>query len=307
MAKVKDCPICSLEPLDFSEIGKKDMYRFACKRCGSFLVTKEVLAFDEYRYKLEDPRLSAWVREQKEYNREAPEIWTTTLEDILNNLPQYTPTEKQLILLRAIERRTKYPGAKAGLVSFFDYPIAWATNADELNYYVEALAEREFIYEDRTLGSTKFEAVIRPKGWDYLEKYSLEPAFVDQAFVAMSFSKQLDPAYEKGIKVAVREAGYKPYHVGKQRHMERIDAKIITEIRNSRFLIADVTEQKQGVYFEAGFAIGLKRPVIWSVRKDELEKVHFDTRQYNHITWEKPKDLEEELYYFICATVGKNK
>ena len=45
----------------------------------------------------------------------------------------------------------------------------------------------------------------------------------------------------------------------------RIDAKeyaggvmdeIISEIRRARFVIADCTQQRNGVYFEAGFAIG---------------------------------------------------
>jgi nucleoside 2-deoxyribosyltransferase len=81
----------------------------------------------------------------------------------------------------------------------------------------------------------------------------------------------------------------------------------VAEIKNSLFLVADVTEQKQGVYFEAGYAIGLEIPVIWSVKKDELEKVHFDTRQYNHIVWESEKDLKEQLYNFICAIIGKRK
>lgn len=70
-------------------------------------------------------------------------------------------------------------------------------------------------------------------------------------------------------------------------------------------MIADVTEQKQGVYFEAGYALGLGIPVIWSCRKDDLKNVHFDTRQYNHILWESEEDYAEKLYNFICAIIGK--
>lgn len=88
-------------------------------------------------------------------------------------------------------------------------------------------------------------------------------------------------------------------------HVDRIDTKIITEIKNSRFIVADVTEQKHGVYFEAGYALGLGLPVIWCVCKDHLPNVHFDTRQYNHIVWESEYDLKEQLYNFICAIIGK--
>ncbi len=51
------------------------------------------------------------------------------------------------------------------------------------------------------------------------------------------------------------KAGYKAYRVDSKPHSDRIDAKIITEIKNSRFLFADVTEQKQGVYFKLVMAL----------------------------------------------------
>jgi len=38
-----------------------------------------------------------------------------------------------------------------------------------------------------------------------------------------------------------------------------------------------------------------------------LKKVHFDTRQFNHIVWETESDLENQLYEFICWIIGKGK
>jgi nucleoside 2-deoxyribosyltransferase len=123
----------------------------------------------------------------------------------------------------------------------------------------------------------------------------------------MSFSADLKSIYEGPISRAITKAGYKPYRVDTEPHSDRIDAKIISEIKNSRFVIADVTEQKRGVYFEAGYALGLGLPVLWCVREDDLSNVHFDTRQYNHIIWKTASDLENQLYDFICAIIGKKK
>jgi len=81
--------------------------------------------------------------------------------------------------------------------------------------------------------------------------------------------------------------------------------KIVTEIKNSRFLVADVTLQRPGVYFEAGYALGLGLPVFWCVRSDDLKNVHFDTRQYNHIVWETEQQLADQLYLFVTALIGK--
>ena len=111
-------------------------------------------------------------------------------------------------------------------------------------------------------------------------------------------------AWELGIEPAISDANFRPYRIDRQPHNERIDVKIMAEIKRSRFLVADVTGQRQGVYFEAGYALGLGLPVIWSVRKDELEKVHFDTRHYNHIVWVSEDDLKNRLFEFVVAIIG---
>jgi nucleoside 2-deoxyribosyltransferase len=73
--------------------------------------------------------------------------------------------------------------------------------------------------------------------------------------------------------------------VDKEQHSERIDDFIIAQIRRCRFLVADFTGQRNGVYFEAGFAHGLGRKVIWMCNESEKDKLHFDTRQFNHIMY----------------------
>ena len=64
------------------------------------------------------------------------------------------------------------------------------------------------------------------------------------------------------------------------------------------------TRARGGVYYEAGFAHGLNIPVIFSCRKDLIKKIHFDTRQYNHIEWTEPEELREKLKNRIAAQIG---
>jgi hypothetical protein len=52
--------------------------------------------------------------------------------------------------------------------------------------------------------------------------------------------------------------------------------------------MADFTGQRGGIYFEAGFAQGLGKQVIWLCREDEVWKVHFETSQCNHIICNSP-------------------
>jgi nucleoside 2-deoxyribosyltransferase len=93
--------------------------------------------------------------------------------------------------------------------------------------------------------------------------------------------------------------------VDKIEHVNRIDDQIISDIRRSRFMVADLTGQRQGVYFEAGMMLGQGRTVIWMVHKDELPKVHFDNRQYNFIVYDDLSDARKRLKLRILALEGE--
>jgi nucleoside 2-deoxyribosyltransferase len=78
-------------------------------------------------------------------------------------------------------------------------------------------------------------------------------------------------------------------------------------IRVSRFVVADFTGQRGSVYFEAGFAVAIGLPVIWLCRKDQLADVHFDTRQYNFLTWtdDNLENCRDGLLERIEKTIGR--
>lgn len=240
---------------------------------------------------------------------EIPMLTSEFLNEVVKTLPQYSPIEKQNKLLKAIELQTNYPGKEVILTPDLDASLAWAENDQEFTYYVKSLIDRGLIEinstKGRTLNDPLYPMIITAHGWEYLEKNETDIQSKTQAFVAMSFDTTLLALFKNAIEPAIDKAGYRAYRVDAQPHLERIDAKIISEIKNSRFLVADVTQQKAGVYYEAGFAHGLGIPVIWCVKKDELKDVHFDTRQYNHILWETEEELKEQLHDFILATIGK--
>ena len=138
-----------------------------------------------------------------------------------------------------------------------------------------------------------------------------------QGFVAMWFDATMEDAWRLGFEPAIRAAGYTPMRIDKKEHNNKIDDEIIAEIRRSRFLIADftcgaavlqngesTTIARGGVYFEAGFAMGLHIPVIWSCRADQIDEVHFDTRQFSHVVWETTDELRARLYTRISAVIG---
>ena len=119
----------------------------------------------------------------------------------------------------------------------------------------------------------------------------------------MWFVDETNAVYEQGFHKAITDCGFVPVRVDMIHHNDKIDDRIVAEIRKSNFLVADFTGIRGGVYFEAGFAMGLGLPVIWTCRKDFVDQVHFDTRQYNHIVWETPEELYNSLKDRIEATI----
>lgn len=149
------------------------------------------------------------------------------------------------------------------------------------------------------------ELVVTVKGWNKvaeLQTKNVEDS--KQAFIAMWFNPQMDSAAENGIKKAISDAGYTPVRIDQKEHNNKIDDEIIAEIKRSKFVVADFTGHRGGVYFEAGYAMGLGKPVIWTCRKGDLENLHFDTRQYSHIVWETEEELYKKLFNRIRASIN---
>jgi hypothetical protein len=158
------------------------------------------------------------------------------------------------------------------------------------------------------------------KGWQRYAELKNQQPNSSQAFVAMWFDPSMHEIYDTGISQAIEDAGYDPIRIDRQEHNNKIDDEIIAHIRRSKFVVADftseifertkngkviqTTEPRGGVYFEAGFAKGLGKEVIWTVNEDVLKFVHFDTRQFAHIVWNSAEDLREKLSRRISATLG---
>ena len=183
-----------------------------------------------------------------------------------------------------------------------DYPIAFAKHPEEFRYLLSNLAERNYIETPGTMGRSR-EFRLTPEGWERVAELRRSQRDSSQAFVAMWFNEELDPVWVDGFEPALEETGYRPIRIDRVEHSGKIDDRIVAEIRRSGLLVADFTGDRGGVYFEAGFAMGLGIPVIWTCRQGDLDKVHFDTRQFNHIVWTDAADLKKRLIDRIEATL----
>jgi hypothetical protein len=110
--------------------------------------------------------------------------------------------------------------------------------------------------------------------------------------------------YRKGLCLGISSAVYNLIRVDGTEHNENICDQIVAELRRSRFVVADFTDHRGGVSYEAGFAGRLGLPVVYTCKKNELQNLHFDVRQYNTIDWESAEELAQRLSARISATIG---
>ena len=98
----------------------------------------------------------------------------------------------------------------------------------------------------------------------------------------------LDTFIRDVVKPAVRDdIGYDVVDMRDVSQAGVIDNIMRIQIRDAAFVIADLTHDNHGAYWEAGYAEGLGKPVIYICEqtKFDKEKSHFDTNHCTTVLW----------------------
>lgn len=302
MSQEFTCVFCNQKVKSFQRIELTDAFYLECGICGRY--KSDDLTDEGFKYLSKENKamISAFMREISEYGVPAPELNTfddEQIEKIIERYKKKTIMDKLDNLILYIGRKSHYFGHPLKIHGEIEYPITYSKDKEEFDNIFNQAMEVGLLELPKSGGNAK----LTWKGWEKFEAIKEFGGLSKKCFVAMSCSENMNEIYAEGIEKAVIETGYEPIFIEKKEHNEKICDLIIAEIRSCKFLIADVTGQRQNVYYEAGFAHGLNRDVIWTCKKDEIEEAHFDTRQYNHITWEDAEDLKKKLVHRIKATI----
>lgn len=246
------------------------------------------------------------------YCRRNPGNWVSIGHDEVEKLcalvPRYSPPEKIDRLLQVLGERSTKLGKPANFNIMTDYPLIVANGWQEAQYLVGALVQKKLVWDDAAVAIGP-RIVVTMDGWNRIEEIKTSGRSLTQCFVAMAFRRDMDAIWGSVIEPAIEEAGYKPFRIDREHHVNRIDDEIIAQIRRSRFMVADFTLQRGGVYFESGMMHGLGRKVIWMCHEDELkskEGLHFDIRQFNFLTYSDPDEAtKKRLCDRILAIEGE--
>jgi hypothetical protein len=124
------------------------------------------------------------------------------------------------------------------------------------------------------------------------------------AFIMMSISSD-DPSLEdslNAIKRATKQHGIEGVRVDEIEHSQKITDIILEKLRNSRFLVCDITTERPNVYYELGYAHGIEKEVILVAK--EGTTLHFDIKDYNVIFYKGYSDLETRVARRIGEAIG---
>lgn len=276
----------------------RDMHFATCACCGSYFIDRlatEIIPSlsDAVRYSL-----IAAVRAASDQGRKL-ELDQSNLAKVASSAPRWrTLLEGIDRLLLLLANRASGWLSPVPIQKSLDYPLICARGEQEVNELLVVADKLGFLQEGGP------NVAITVKGWQRIDELRATQPDSRQAFVAMWFDVQLDDAWLQGFKDGIeRSEYYTAVRVDSVEHNQKIDDRIIAEIRRSGLVVADFTGQRGGVYFEAGYAHGLGIPIIWTCRSDHADSLHFDTRQYNHIIWSSPSELADRLHERIAATV----
>ena len=117
----------------------------------------------------------------------------------------------------------------------------------------------------------------------------------------------LDKLYDTCLRNAVASTGYELRTATQRAGL--IDAVIEDEIRRCRFVVADLSDKNDGAYWEAGFAEGLGKPVVYiccaTDERGEQIATHFDANHRQTVRWNLAslQDFERKLKAVIRNTL----
>jgi hypothetical protein len=185
------------------------------------------------------------------------------------------------------------------------YGKLYFKTTEECNYYIDVLVEKGLIETNKNSDQITMDYTITYAGLNYQIEITEAGLTSRNCFIAMSFGEGMDEI-RSAIKQAIIETGFIPIIVD-EIHVKSdvtINDEILASIKKSRFCISDFTQQKNGVYFEAGYALGRGLKVIYTCSKqDFLDNAHFDINHYLHILYETPEELKKRLIDKIEAWI----
>jgi len=283
------CPLCQAVLKSPPEPTDRDADRITCPRCGRYYLDGSFGAVLP-RYAKEQPLNAALVSHiirRAQAGSKPPLLDAGLWESTVANVPPPSPAEQAENLILWLGSVQSTPG-EYWRIDLEARAVVGALSDGNFVWLLDHLIKRGVL--EGSLNSNGATATLSFEGWAAFEQLQREsPRQTRRAFMAMLYGNPLvDDIFLRCFKPAAARTGFELFRLDEQPQAGLIDDRLRLEIRRSRFLVADLTRASNGAYWEAGYAEGLGKPVIYTCERTEFQKhgTHFDTNHLHTVIWE---------------------
>lgn len=162
-------------------------------------------------------------------------------------------------------------------------------------------------------GSAKFWDVnLSLDGWEQYNATKRGELHGGYGFMAMQFPRsstrdpyRLDEFVQNVVRPTTKDAtGCDLIDMRDVAEAGVIDNIMRDRIRSATFAIVDLTHNNRGAYWEAGYAEGLGKPVVYICQRSAFDRVHFDTNHCTTVLWS--WDSNERFRAELAATLRRS-
>ena len=304
------CPVCRNADGHMaraSRVPNFDRSRVACVACGDFTISRTALVDGADPMNEEQRRaMSHDLRWKNELSAEPPYVTTATFDDYRKHAALPPIPEQVDNALSYLAVRLRYAGR---FYDRIDPALTSAIGAIDMNASAALILsmERGGLLTCADASSMNGPNAIRIaptlEGWLRAGEIAKGQRSENFAFMAMKYGDEtLEACVANVIRPAVEEAGYKLEVLRDRPAAGLIDNYLRSRLRLCKFVIADLSHANNGAYWEAGFAEGLGKPVIYTCERGvfDTHRTHFDTNHSQTVVWEVGMPQETQIQLLAC-------
>lgn len=310
------CPVCQSSDCEIVNQGINPSYD--CQVCGSFSlsgsVANGVLHPDAtYLGAIQRAVLSHRIREANNAGGVGLLLTSYDVEEVLASARLPTPAQQAINIIRFFGDQVTISGRPVqGVPQHFPATVGSPNRAFAMKIARQLRDDRLITAIDcSTYGSPHeiMDVDLTLKGWAEYEKERRGKTSGGYGFIALKFGDSvLDPFVAEVVKPAVATLGFELIDMRDAAEAGIIDNVMRARIRDAAFVLVDLTHANEGAYWEAGYAEGLGKPVLYLCEKSVFEEqgTHFDTNHCTTVPWDTsaPDLFTNELTATLRRSLG---
>lgn len=294
-----NCPVCQNRfggTCVEHQLNARDGLGYSCTVCGLFSISRSALAsyFPAAKEPLEDLQSTALSHALRATARENanPFITTDWMERFLADARLPSPAEQAANIIRFVGDYVRDKGYPLPSPPPYFFAQVGARNPDSAAKLLQELIGRGMLTGANAASMQSRHGTISIDltldGWERYEQEKRGKSASDYGFIALQFGDALlDPFLRDIIKPAAAHLGYRLVDMRDVAQPGLIDNIMREKIRDAAFVLVDLTHDNSGAYWEAGYAEGLGKSVLYLCEggKFKEKKTHFDTNHLTTVTW----------------------